>query len=820
MNRFVKCRITLSVIFIITTNLIYGQGVPAYVSQKDLVGWYPFNGNAKEESGNGNNGLVYGAIPAKDRFNKDSSAFTFDGKDDYIDIGLIPLSSFSISGWYRVFDYPESYTSTSQWAYAFVSKLHHHSGFSVFQGIEIRFQNDKGGSSSVNQGSMGAQIGTGSTWSGSGFKVNPTGSWRFFAYTYNAKTKRAVLYNNLDSTAFTTSYVDLNRNMYIGARPVYINAATKGFLMKGDLDDIGIWNRPLTNCEVSNLYFGDKFTLLISAIDSVNCYQGSEGSISTSISGGRNGYKYQWNDGALQTTSKASNLKKGTYKLIAKDIYGCSDSISGTVNEPAKVTLAITAIDSVNCYQGSDGSITTSVSGGSNGYKYQWNDSATQTTSKASNLKNGTYKLIAKDIYGCSDSISVTLNEPAKVTLAITAIDSVNCYQGSDGSITTSISGVSIGYKYQWNDGAKQATSKASNLKKGTYKLIAKDIYGCSDSISGTVNEPAKVTLAITAIDSVNCYQGSDGSIMTSISGGSNGYKYQWNDGAKQTTSKASNLKKGAYKLIAKDIYGCSDSINVGVNEPNKVVITITNIDSAFCYGYADGSITTVTTGGSKGYKYQWNDALKQTTPKSNKLTKGTYKIIVKDIYGCSDSAIGTVNEPARIVPMIMSNRLTMEGMSYEIYADISPAKKYKYDWTPVEIFFGDLYGKERPVVQFYQSRMVRLDVTDSKGCKGFDTASIVVVRPISKIIPTGFTPNADALNEGFGLPDIFEIESFEVFDRWGGMVFRGSSKTPRWDGKLNGEVLPAGVYTYTIQAKLKGTEQVVKHGGSVVLIK
>jgi gliding motility-associated-like protein len=75
-------------------------------------------------------------------------------------------------------------------------------------------------------------------------------------------------------------------------------------------------------------------------------------------------------------------------------------------------------------------------------------------------------------------------------------------------------------------------------------------------------------------------------------------------------------------------------------------------------------------------------------------------------------------------------------------------------------------------------------------------------------------------LNEGFGLPDIFEIESFEVFDRWGGMVFRGSSKTPRWDGKLNGEVLPAGVYTYTIQAKLKGTEQVVKHGGSVVLIK
>jgi len=744
MIRLIKCRINLSLIFLVTANLVYGQSIPAYVSQKDLVGWYPFNGNAKEVSGNGNNGVVYGAIPAKDRFGKDSSAFSFDGKDDYIDIGLIPLSSFSISGWYRVFDYPESYTGTSQWAYAFISKLHHYSGFNVFQGIEIRFQNDKGGSSGVNfnQGSMSSQIGTGSTWSGNGFKVNPTGSWRFFAYTYNAKTKRAVMYNNLDSTVFTTTYVDLNRNMYIGARPVYVNAATKGFLMKGDLDDIGIWNRPLTNCEVSNLYFGNKFTVIISAIDSVNCYQGSDGSIITSISGGSIGYKYQWNDGAKQTTSKAINLKKGVYKLIAKDIYGCSDSISGTVNEPAKVTLAITAIDSVNCYQGAVGSITTSISGGSNGYKYQW------------------------------------------------------------------------------NDGAKQTTSKASNLKKGTYKLIAKDIYGCSDSISGSVNEPSKVTLAITAIDSVNCYQGVDGSITTSISGGSKGYKYQWNDGAKQTTSKASNLKKGTYKLIAKDIYGCSDSISGMVNEPTKVLVTIAKIDSTYCFGYADGSITASASGGSNGYKYQWNDASKQTTPKANKLTKGTYKVIVRDIYGCSDSILGTVHEPAQIKVKIITTRLTMEGQLHEMSAEINPAKKYNYVWSPTELFFGGLSTQERPIIQFNEPGLVRLDVTDYKGCKGYDTASIVVVRPIRKIIPTGFTPNADGLNEGFGLPNIFEVETFEVFDRWGGMVFKGSSTTPRWDGRLNGEVLPAGVYTYTIQAKLKGTEQVVKHGGSVVLIK
>jgi gliding motility-associated-like protein len=334
------------------------------------------------------------------------------------------------------------------------------------------------------------------------------------------------------------------------------------------------------------------------------------------------------------------------------------------------------------------------------------------------------------------------------------------------------------------------------------------------------VNEPAKVTLSITAIDSVNCYQGSDGSITTSISGGSNGYKYQWNDGAKQTTSKASNLKKGVYKLIAKDIYGCSDSISGTVNEPTKVVVNITNIDSAYCFGYADGSITSSASGGSNGYKYQWNDASKQTTPKANKLTKGTYKVIVRDIYGCSDSILGTVHEPAQIIPEIMSNRLTMEGMPHEMFALISPAKKYKYVWSPTDLFSAGLSTQERPVISYSEPQLVRLDVTDYKGCKGFDTSTITVVRPLKRIISTAFTPNADNLNEGFGLPDIFEIGNFEVYDRWGGMVFKGSSITPRWDGRLNGEVLPAGVYTYTIQAKLKGTEQVVKHGGSVVLIK
>ena len=58
--------------------------VPSYVPTNGLVGWWPFNGNANDESGNGNNGTVNGATLTADRFGNANSAYSFDGVDDYI----------------------------------------------------------------------------------------------------------------------------------------------------------------------------------------------------------------------------------------------------------------------------------------------------------------------------------------------------------------------------------------------------------------------------------------------------------------------------------------------------------------------------------------------------------------------------------------------------------------------------------------------------------------------------------------------------------------------------------------------------------------
>ncbi len=80
--------------------------VPSYVPTNGLVGWWPFNGNANDESGNGNNGTVNGATLTADRFGNSSKAYNFDGVNDFIQSPNQTLTgSVSFSGWYQMSDF-------------------------------------------------------------------------------------------------------------------------------------------------------------------------------------------------------------------------------------------------------------------------------------------------------------------------------------------------------------------------------------------------------------------------------------------------------------------------------------------------------------------------------------------------------------------------------------------------------------------------------------------------------------------------------------------------------------------------------------------
>ena len=79
--------------------------VPNYVPTNGLVGYWPFDGNAIDESGNGNDGAVIGTVLTEDRFGNLNSAYTF-GNGNYIQVPYISaldnINDITISLWVKI----------------------------------------------------------------------------------------------------------------------------------------------------------------------------------------------------------------------------------------------------------------------------------------------------------------------------------------------------------------------------------------------------------------------------------------------------------------------------------------------------------------------------------------------------------------------------------------------------------------------------------------------------------------------------------------------------------------------------------------------
>lgn len=117
----------------------------------------------------------------------------------------------------------------------------------------------------------------------------------------------------------------------------------------------------------------------------------------------------------------------------------------------------------------------------------------------------------------------------------------------------------------------------------------------------------------------------------------------------------------------------------------------------------------------------------------------------------------------------------------------------------------------------------ITLTVVDEDGC--VETATyeeyIEVTETIRLYIPNAFTPNGDGKNDKFSIEHrlITDIH-IQIFDRWGKLHYESFNLMFEWDGTdVNGELLPEGVYTYSIQATAYNGN-VVKKAGSITLIK
>jgi hypothetical protein len=250
-----KKLLLLSFGLLMTTQMIFSQ-VPSYVPSNGLMGYWGFNGNANDQSGNGYNGTVNGATLTTDRFGNNNSAYSFDGVNDFISTsysGILGTNSRSVSFWYN-----SNSNNTDE---------------TVFTDYGGGNNNGEGFACTLFPLNQPAVDNTGS-WIKS---VNSTiiNNWNFYTVTYSSLDGSSLdnckIYINgvLQSTSQSSPLYDINTlngvNMVFGSSRLFNPVQ----YFNGKIDDIGIWNRALSQQEITNMYNGVNYS------DTCNAVSGS-----------------------------------------------------------------------------------------------------------------------------------------------------------------------------------------------------------------------------------------------------------------------------------------------------------------------------------------------------------------------------------------------------------------------------------------------------------------------------------------------------------------------------------------------------------------
>ena len=408
----------------------------------------------------------------------------------------------------------------------------------------------------------------------------------------------------------------------------------------------------------------------------VLCNGGNDGSAQALVSGGTLPYTYSWSNGDLDSNN--TNLTAGTYTVDVTDANGCTISGSITINEPTALVAVMGGVD-INCYQGSDGQASVSVSGGSPSYTYAWTPGS-YGTDTITGLTAGTYTVEVTDDHGCTITDNVTLNEPAAgLTVSLTETD-VLCKGGSDGNAVVTANGGTSPYTYLWDNGDLDNT--ANGVTAGTYTVTVTDDHGCTKTGSITVSEPPLLVSDITSFSNVNCNGGSDGTAVVSTGGGTSAYTYAWDNGAGSSAS-ASGLAANTYIVTTTDNNGCTDSDTITISEPALPLTSTTAQVDNLCFGDADGIAIVIPNGGTSPYTYLWGP----TTGIDDSLTglvAGTYTITVTDTNGCTTTNSVTITEPSLLtVSTSPTDVLCNGGSDGSVLATVAGGTgSYSYQWN------------------------------------------------------------------------------------------------------------------------------------------
>lgn len=257
-----------------STQMIMAQ-VPSNVSKNGLVACYPFNGNANDESGNGFNGTVNGATLTSDRFGNLNSAYSFNGNFQHILTNILQsnISAYSVSVWFKTTGVDgggyifQGSGSCGQGGYG--TRLIVNSPKKSAEGYGVLYGTDGWAYTDIsttdddfNDGVWHHAVGV---WDGTGSSVvNPNQCKVYVDGVLVAQTLGTSVGTGGYGTHPNIPMSGTNKALFGMGK---CDAVQHSY--NGQLDDISLWNRALTQEEVTNLFYSNVCNQSITVTDAL-----------------------------------------------------------------------------------------------------------------------------------------------------------------------------------------------------------------------------------------------------------------------------------------------------------------------------------------------------------------------------------------------------------------------------------------------------------------------------------------------------------------------------------------------------------------------
>lgn len=273
-----------------------------------------------------------------------------------------------------------------------------------------------------------------------------------------------------------------------------------------------------------------------------------------------------------------------------------------------------------------------------------------------------------------------------------------------------------------------------------------------------------------------------------------------------------SYTQTGIYVDTLTSSFGCDSivTLDLTVLEDPMIQADI-EVQPPSCFGLNDAGLNIeLRRSGYPPHTYTLNNTLVSDNPNFTGLSAGTYEVLISDKYGCSYSEEITITSPPELTLDVGPDIMVPLG-TVHTFTPTSSYQNISYEWNgPLEL---SCTNCPQPDLLAKGNGTFTLEVTNEAGCTAIDSLyfSISTEDSYKIFAPNAFSPNGDGVNDRFtvfsnGL-EVESIEVFQVFDRWGNLMYEQRDLLPNdpgqgWDGHYRNRPVGMGVYIYRVDVR------------------